>query len=41
MFDEKTKHVDVRYHFIHDVIDRGDIVLSKVSTHDRPADMIP
>ena len=33
MFYELTNHIDVRYHFILDVIAHGDIVVSKVSTH--------
>ncbi|KAG8492460.1 hypothetical protein CXB51_009588 [Gossypium anomalum] len=40
MFHERTKHIDVRYHFIRDIIARGDIVVSKISTHENPADMM-
>ena len=40
MFHEKTKHIDVRYHFVYEVIAHGDIVVSKVSTHDNPANMM-
>ncbi|KAG8501848.1 hypothetical protein CXB51_004653 [Gossypium anomalum] len=40
MFYERTKHIDVRYHFVRDIIARGDIVVSKISTHENPADMI-
>ena len=40
MLHEMTKHIDVRYHFVHEVIARGDIVVSKVSTHDNLADMM-
>ncbi|KAG8474889.1 hypothetical protein CXB51_031573 [Gossypium anomalum] len=40
MFHERTKHIDVRYHFVHDIITRGDIVVSKISTHENPADMM-
>ena len=40
MFHERTKHFDVRYHFVRDTIARGDIVVAKVSTHDNPADMM-
>ena len=40
MYHERTKHIDVRYHFVRDIIARGDIVVSKVSTHDNPADMM-
>ena len=40
MFHERTKHIDVCYHFVHEVIARGDIVVSKVSTHDNPYDIM-
>ncbi|KAG8473064.1 hypothetical protein CXB51_035003 [Gossypium anomalum] len=40
MFHERTKHIDVWYYFVRDIIARGDIVVSKISTHENPADMI-
>ncbi|KAG8492887.1 hypothetical protein CXB51_010059 [Gossypium anomalum] len=40
MYHERTKHIDVRYHFVRDIIARGDIVVSKISTHKNPADMM-
>ncbi|KAG8474867.1 hypothetical protein CXB51_031602 [Gossypium anomalum] len=40
MFHERTKNIDVRYHFVRDIIARGDIVVSKISTHKNPADMM-
>ncbi|PHT59787.1 hypothetical protein CQW23_02150 [Capsicum baccatum] len=40
MFHKKTKHIDVRYHFVREIIARGDIVVSKINTHDNPADMM-
>ena len=40
MFHERTKHVDVRYHFVRDIIARGDIVVGKVSTHGNPTNMM-
>ncbi|KAG8478507.1 hypothetical protein CXB51_028390 [Gossypium anomalum] len=40
MFHERTKHIDVRYHFFCDIIARGDIVVSKISTHENPANMM-
>ena len=40
MFHERTKHINVRYHFVCDIIARGDIVVAKISTHDNPADMM-
>ncbi|WVZ52949.1 hypothetical protein U9M48_003947 [Paspalum notatum var. saurae] len=40
MFHERTKHIDVRYHFIRGVIAEGGIKVRKISTHDNPADMM-
>ena len=40
MFHEKMKHIDVRYHFVHEIFARGDIVVSKVETQDNPIDMM-
>ena len=39
MFHEMMKHIDVRYHFVHEIIARGDIVVSKVGTQDNHAYM--
>ena len=40
MFHERTKHIDVRYHFVREIIARGDIVVSKVGTQDNPRGMM-
>ena len=40
MFHERTKHIDVRYHYIRDVIAQGDIKVCKINTCDNPADMM-
>ena len=40
MFHERTKHIDIKYHFVRDVISRGDISVKKISTHENPADML-
>ena len=40
IFHERTKHIDVLYHFVCEVIACGDIVVSKVSAHDSPAHMM-
>ena len=40
MFHERTKHIDVCYLFVHEIVARGDIVVSKVNTHDNPVDMM-
>ncbi|KAG8485787.1 hypothetical protein CXB51_019138 [Gossypium anomalum] len=38
MVHERPKHI--KYHFVRDIIARGDIVVSKVSTHDNLTDMM-
>lgn len=40
MYHERTKHIDVRYHFIRDIILQGDIAVKKIATADNPADMM-
>jgi hypothetical protein len=40
MFHERTKHIDVRYHFIRGVIAEGDIKVCKINTRDNPADIL-
>ncbi|KAM1399624.1 hypothetical protein ACFX2F_027020 [Malus domestica] len=36
----RTKHIDVRFHFVREIIDDGDILLQKIETADNPADML-
>ena len=40
VFHERTKHIDIKLHFIRDVIAEGSVVVNKVSTEENPADMI-
>ncbi|PHT25028.1 hypothetical protein CQW23_35320 [Capsicum baccatum] len=40
MFHERTKHIDVRYNFVHEISSCGDIVLSKITSHDNSANMM-
>ena len=40
MFHERTKHIDVRYHKLREVLAEGDIIVEKVSTSDNAADML-
>ena len=37
---ERTKHIDVRLHFICDILNEGNIAVKKVATKDNPTDMI-
>ena len=36
----RTKHIDVRYHFVREVFEKGKILLQKIPTADNPADMM-
>ena len=36
----RTKHIDVCFHFVREIIDEGDILLKKITTVDNPADMM-
>ncbi|CAA7401823.1 unnamed protein product [Spirodela intermedia] len=40
LFHERTKNIDVHYHFVQDVFLKGDISIMKISMHDNPADMM-
>ena len=40
VFDERTKHIDVRLHFVRDIISRDAIKVEKISTLVNPAYML-
>ena len=35
-----TKHIDVRYHFVREILEEEEIVLQKIHTTENPADML-
>ena len=39
MYHERTKHIDVKYHFIRDTIAEKKVLIQKINTKDNPADM--
>ena len=39
-FHEKSKHIDVRLHFVRDIIAAGDIGVRKISTKDNPSERL-
>ena len=39
-FHERSKHIDVRLHFVRDIIAVGEIGVGKVPTKDNPSDML-
>ena len=40
VFHARTKHIELRHHFIRDLIGEGEIQLQFVSTNDQPADVL-
>ena len=40
VFHAKTKHIDVKYHFIRDMIEDKLLKLVKVHTNDNPAELM-
>ena len=40
VYHARTKHIDVRFHFIQENLDEGDIELQKIHTKENPADML-
>ena len=39
MYHERTKHINVRYHFLREIISQGNIIVKKISTSDNAANM--
>jgi hypothetical protein len=40
MFHERSKHIDVKYHYMRDIAAQGKLKVCKISTHDNRADMM-
>ena len=40
MFHVKTKHIDIKHHFICDIVAQGQVTVGKIRTEDNPADML-
>ena len=40
MFHERTKHIDVRLHFIREILSNGKVQVKKVITEENAADML-
>jgi hypothetical protein len=39
-FHSRTKHIDIRYHFIRTMLEEGSFKLEKIHTNKNPADML-
>ena len=40
VYHARTKQIDVRFHFVWEILDEGDIELLKIHTKENPADML-
>ena len=40
VYHARMKHIDVRFHFIREILDEGDIKLQKIHTKENPADVL-
>jgi len=40
VYHARTKHIDVRFHFVREILDEGDIGLLKVHTKETPDDIL-
>jgi len=40
VYHARTKHIDVRFYFVREIFERGDIELQKIHTKENPADML-
>ena len=40
VYHARTKHIDVRYHFVREIIEEGEVLVQKIKTDDNPADML-
>ena len=40
VFHDKSKHIEIRYHFIRDMVQKGAVELQYISTDDQTADVL-
>jgi hypothetical protein len=40
MFHARTKHIEIKYHYVRDEIEKGKLKVCKINTHNNPADML-
>ena len=40
VYHARTKHIDVRYHFVREIIEEDGVLVQKIKTDDNPADML-
>ena len=40
VFHDRPKHIEIRYHYIHDMVQRGALKLQYISTDEQVADVL-
>jgi len=40
VYHARTKHIDIRFHFIREILNEGDIELQKIHTKENPVNML-
>ena len=40
VYHARTKHIDVRFHFVREILKEGDLMLEKIHTKENPSDML-
>jgi hypothetical protein len=40
VFHDRSKHIEIRYHFIHDMVQRGALKLQYISTDEQVVDVL-
>ncbi|KAE8720956.1 hypothetical protein F3Y22_tig00017808pilonHSYRG00163 [Hibiscus syriacus] len=40
VYHARTKHIDVRYHFVREILEEGRVIIQKIRTTENPADML-
>lgn len=40
MYHERTKHIDIKIHFIRDSTTQGDVLVEKIVTSNNPVDIM-
>jgi len=40
IYHARTKHIDVRFYFVWEILNKGDLELKKIYTKENPADML-
>jgi hypothetical protein len=40
VFNDKSKHIGIKYYFIHDVVEKGEVKLHYVATNEQVVDVL-